>query len=463
MYNFSGLYLNQPFLRIAFNKFDSGQIFNCLLLTKSKTLFSTSSSLLKYIAKPRELLSFKFTKARSKFEKEMINSEMSFYISTGGDVTSTDNGGVFPASRQIETLRRYESIAETLKNDHTEHTSGMEVTLKVMSYNVLSQTLLEQHQYLYEMQSPKILSWKYRSQIILAEILTISPEVLCLQEVEGNHIPTFYKTLEKYGYRGVTKMKTGFRPDGLAIFFKEPNIKLIESETVEFKQPAVVQLASRDNVGLIAKLEKNGKKFLVANTHLLYNPKRTEVRLAQLQIFLAEIDRIKRKDAELVNIFLMGDLNSTPNSPVLTLLNEGKVLSTFRPLPPCLGVSPECIHLEKESKLYHSKKQVISPCEGLEELLPVSLTSAAIHQSYLLSQPFKFNSVYDLTESSARGVTTFQHGWVLVDYMFYSDNIRLMTRLSLPSAAECDLYVRFLPNEVNPSDHLPLVGEFIIY
>ncbi|XP_014277999.1 protein angel homolog 2 isoform X3 [Halyomorpha halys] len=412
----------------------------------------------------------------------------------GGDVTSTDNGGVFPGtsvcfqfwitndllklvavctipeattldktSRQIETLRRYESIAETLKNDHTEHTSGMEVTLKVMSYNVLSQTLLEQHQYLYEMQSPKILSWKYRSQIILAEILTISPEVLCLQEVEGNHIPTFYKTLEKYGYRGVTKMKTGFRPDGLAIFFKEPNIKLIESETVEFKQPAVVQLASRDNVGLIAKLEKNGKKFLVANTHLLYNPKRTEVRLAQLQIFLAEIDRIKRKDAELVNIFLMGDLNSTPNSPVLTLLNEGKVLSTFRPLPPCLGVSPECIHLEKESKLYHSKKQVISPCEGLEELLPVSLTSAAIHQSYLLSQPFKFNSVYDLTESSARGVTTFQHGWVLVDYMFYSDNIRLMTRLSLPSAAECDLYVRFLPNEVNPSDHLPLVGEFIIY
>lgn len=454
MLSFPGLYLNHPFFRISFNKVDSFNIFGFFFHTKYKSFFSVYSSPLKYIAKPKKLLFFKDTKARTKFEKELINSEMSFYISTGG-VTSAKNG-TYPAS--IETLRRYESVNETLGID-SNSSQGMEITLKVMSYNVLSQSLLELHHYLYEKQSPKMLSWSYRSQLILAEILTVNPDVLCLQEVEGNHIPTFYKRLERYGYQGVTKMKTGYKPDGLAIFFKAPLIKLIESETVEFKQPAVVQLATRDNVGLIAKLEKEGKRFLVANTHLLYNPKRTEVRLAQLQIFLAEIDRIRRKDSEHLNVLLMGDLNSTPESPVLKLLNEGKLLSTFRPLPSCLGVSSQSVHLEKESKLYHSQKQVISPCEGKEELVP---TYAATNQSYLLSHPFKLHSVYDLNEAPSRGVTTFQHGWVLVDYMFYSDGIRLMSRLSLPTAAECDLYVRFLPNEFNPSDHLPLVGEFKI-
>lgn len=53
----------------------------------------------------------------------------------------------------------------------------MEITLKVMSYNVLSQSLLEEHHYLYVKQSPKILSWSYRSQLILAEILTVNPDV----------------------------------------------------------------------------------------------------------------------------------------------------------------------------------------------------------------------------------------------------------------------------------------------
>ncbi|CAH1390266.1 unnamed protein product [Nezara viridula] len=457
----------------------------------------------------------------------MINSEMSFYISTGGNVTSTDNG-IYPGTSvcfqfwvtndllklvavcnlpeairlgksskgSIETLRRYESFDET--THYSDFDSGMETTLKVMSYNVLSQTLLEQHHYLYEKQSSKILNWSYRSKLILAEILTVNPDVLCLQEVEGNHIPTFYKTLERYGYQGVTKMKTGYKPDGLAIFFKVPLIKLVELETVEFKQPAVIQLATRDNVGLIAKLEKNGKKFLVANTHLLYNPKRTEVRLAQLQIFLAEIDRIKRKDPDGLDILLMGDLNSTPHSPVLTLLNQGKLLSTYRPLPPCLGVSPECVHLEKEIPpvqwrrksielspallVFHQTPSPIPLESSYQEILlffvvpfipwssfsslPVSLGLIDLSSdsaSYLLSHPFKFHSVYDLKENSNRGVTTFQHGWVLVDYMFYSDGIRLMSRLSLPTAAECDLHVRFLPNEFNPSDHLPLVGEFIIY
>jgi protein angel len=35
---------------------------------------------------------------------------------------------------------------------------------------------------------------------------------------------------------------------------------------------------------------------VVATTHLLYNPKRHDVKLAQMQILLAEVERIAFKD-----------------------------------------------------------------------------------------------------------------------------------------------------------------------
>ena len=55
-----------------------------------------------------------------------------------------------------------------------------------------------------------------------------------------------------------------------------------------------VMCLDRDNIGLLAKLSAktrdanaNNVEFVVATTHLLYNPKREDVRLAQLVVLLA--------------------------------------------------------------------------------------------------------------------------------------------------------------------------------
>ncbi len=52
----------------------------------------------------------------------------------------------------------------------------------------------------------------------------------------------------------------------------------------------------REMVGIIAHLTPKGKglddSFFVATTHLLYNPHRSDIRLAQLQVFFAELDRV---------------------------------------------------------------------------------------------------------------------------------------------------------------------------
>jgi len=64
--------------------------------------------------------------------------------------------------------------------------------------------------------------------------------------------------------------------------------------SVEYKQPAS-SILNRDNVGIVVKfaLKNNTQiEFIVATTHLLYNPKRDDVRLAQTQVLLTEIDRL---------------------------------------------------------------------------------------------------------------------------------------------------------------------------
>lgn len=83
-------------------------------------------------------------------------------------------------------------------------------------------------------------------------------------------------------------------------------------------------------MGLIVLLRPNGaagpldSSVCVANTHLLFNPRRGDIKLAQLAILLAEIRRLSRlPDGSAVPVVLCGDLNATPWSPLLSFLTEG--------------------------------------------------------------------------------------------------------------------------------------------
>lgn len=80
----------------------------------------------------------------------------------------------------------------------------------------------------------------------------------------------------------------------------------------------------RDNIGIILKLamrDRPNVELVVATTHLLYNPKRNDIKLAQTQLMLAEIDRLAYKrlnrltgQAEYLPIIFTGDMNYSPES-----------------------------------------------------------------------------------------------------------------------------------------------------
>ena len=129
------------------------------------------------------------------------------------------------------------------------------------------------------------------------------------------------------GYSGQYKQRTGGKDDGCATFYKTDKVNsrmelqnimlalpnensvtpvifcfqflLEETTTVEYHQPGVFCL-DRDNIALILRLavkdvddDDNTARFVVANTHLLYNPKRQDVKLAQSVLLMAGEEKLK--------------------------------------------------------------------------------------------------------------------------------------------------------------------------
>lgn len=133
------------------------------------------------------------------------------------------------------------------------------------------------------------------------------------------------------GYQCEYKKRTGKKPDGCAVVFKSSRLSLLSSNPVEYFRPGDA-LLDRDNVGLVVLLRPNdaaGRSdpsafICVANTHLLYNPRRGDIKLAQLAILFAEINRLSRlPDGSANPVVLCGDFNSTPWSPLYRFLTTG--------------------------------------------------------------------------------------------------------------------------------------------
>lgn len=72
--------------------------------------------------------------------------------------------------------------------------------------------------------------------------------------------------------------------------------------------------------------EKAIGPLCVANTHVLYSPRRGDIKLAQMSLLLAEIDKTaKLADGSYCPIILCGDLNSVPDSPLYKFIRNGQL------------------------------------------------------------------------------------------------------------------------------------------
>ncbi|XP_043911437.1 protein angel homolog 2 isoform X1 [Protopterus annectens] len=321
-----------------------------------------------------------------------------------------------------------------------------------MSYNILSQDLLEDNIYLYRHCRYSILNWAYRLLNILKEIQELNADILCLQEVQDNHYRKQIKPrLEEMGYQCEYKMRTGSKPDGCAICFKRSKFTLVEAKPVEFYRRSI-QLLDRDNVGLITLLRPivqcdTPSNICVANTHLLYNPRRGDIKLTQLAILLAEMNRMAcQEDGTYCPVILCGDFNSAPFSPLYDFIVEGRLnyygLAIGRvsgqesprrgqrelpvPIwPKKLGISQNCQYETDQQPASEDTKAEPS-AESDDESSEESDEELSPDTERLLSQlrhSFWLSSVYShyLSGTDEPEVTTCHSKTSLtVDYIFYS-------------------------------------------
>lgn len=285
-------------------------------------------------------------------------------------------------STQVHTTRQWkENNGSAIKHD---------TTFTVMSYNILAQNYVDSQPALYALHEPDSLKWPHRFNAIKREIDDIDPDILCLQEVQQTHLVDITAYFTSKGYEtSMYKKRTGLQVDGCAIFYKRHLFDVIECHFVDYFQPGIrvssiwysirfvsfreklkkkmlifrFQILNRCNVAVIGKLALKSqphKPFIISTTHLLFNPRRKDVRLAQIQVLLAELDRIARDDHQfhqLSPIILTGDFNVQQSSNEYRLLIGKKVYpmqllqqmnynagDCKHFLPPALGISDHCQH-----------------------------------------------------------------------------------------------------------------------
>ncbi|GFZ20919.1 DNAse I-like superfamily protein [Actinidia rufa] len=344
-------------------------------------------------------------------------------------------------------------------------------TFTVLSYNILSDVYATNEIYSY---CPSwALSWPYRRQNLLREIVGYRADIVCLQEVQSDHFEEFFAPeLDKHGYQALFKRKTAevfigniSTIDGCATFFRRDRFSQVKKYEVEFnkaaqsltdavvpnsqKKTALGRLV-KDNVALIVVLEAKfgnqvidnpGKRQLVcvANTHVNVHQDLKDVKLWQVHTLLKGLEKIAASAK--IPMLVCGDFNAIPGSAPHALLALGKV----DPMDPDLAVDPLGI-LRPVSKLAHQLPLVSAYSTFARMAVGLGLEQHRRRMDPTTNEPLFTNCTRDFIGT--------------LDYIFYSaDTLTVESLLELLDEDSLRKDTA-LPSPEWSSDHVALLAEF---
>ncbi|XP_075260905.1 protein angel homolog 2-like [Convolutriloba macropyga] len=381
---------------------------------------------------------------------------------------------------------------------------GCEFSL--MSYNILAQNLLEDNRELYRNVDYRSLEWDHRRYRLLLELRFYNPHVVCMQEMNQEHLNgDLLEIFSSMGYSIVYQPRTGDKKDGCLIMFKRKHFKLLIERKVKFFRKGVTNL-DRDNVGVVVLLSPVSRpdlKVCIATTHLLFNPRRGEIKLSQLALLIAEINSIVSKNGSSGDVagdgtgcpcIVCGDFNSIPFSPLYNFITQGALDYTK-----FSGPQISAQETNNSSHSYHSQRYLSLPTLGAP-LLPgvVGLQDNCQYAGEnedddgccvvrpmgpVLSHRLQLSSVYShlsIKYPNTPELTSFhERSEETLDYIFYTkasprhqpmdfgnggrNESRLIPLCRLGLLTKNELKSRGgLPNRLQPSDHLPLMCSFLL-
>ncbi|XP_077212903.1 carbon catabolite repressor protein 4 homolog 1-like [Tasmannia lanceolata] len=404
-----------------------------------------------------------------KFECVAVDSETRIPVGAVNTIlTSRVIPAPSPTPRRLIPVNGVDVMGH-LDSDGRTASSG---TFTVLSYNILSEVYATSEQYSY---CPSwALSWAYRRQNLLREIVGYHADILCLQEVLSDHFEEFFAPeLDKHGYQALYKKKTAevysgsaSAIDGCAIFFRRDRFSHVKKYEVEFNKAAqsltdalvpsaqkktALNRLLKDNVALIAVLEARfsnhgadpaGKRQLlcVANTHVNVHQDLKDVKLWQVHTLLKGLEKIA-VSAD-IPMLVCGDFNSSPGSAPHALLAMGKV----DPMHPDLQVDPLGI-LRPASKLTH-QLPLVSAYSSFARMVGVrtGLDQQRRRMDPTTNEPLFTNCTRDFIGT--------------LDYIFYTaDSLTVESLLELLDEESLRKDTA-LPSPEWSSDHIALLAEF---
>lgn len=338
---------------------------------------------------------------------------------------------------------------------------------RVVTYNILAEIYATQQQYPYC--DFWALSWDYRFQNILREIIDASPDVICMQEVQADHYESHvYNALSDAGFEGVYKQKTraamglAGKVDGCALFWRRSKFHLVESYSIEFNELASRQATqvlgmnprsdegmaylnrlSKDNVAQLVVLElaqpsmssRSNRdpinQVCIANTHLYSNKDFPDVKLWQSWQLLQELETFVMSRGTNLPLMICGDFNSTPDTAVYDLMSR------------------QAVHPG------HPDVNMNNGDDSSPNILPDAMS---------ISHSFQLGSVYHTVmgdEPKATNYTVAFKG--VLDYMWYSaSNLRPLSCAPMPEEEDLCKHGEALPSTQYSSDHIMLISDMQI-
>lgn len=352
----------------------------------------------------------------------------------------------------------------------------------LMSYNVLNQDMLESNPHLYTDCDPLHLQWEQRRERILNEIVREQPDLLCLQEVHPDHYHSFYvPSLKQHGYEGVYEQKNDTK-DGCATFYKMSLFRLKQCVGLNYKRPEINLILDRDYVAQICVFNpltvdspnEPKNSIVIVNTHLLWDPKRGDVKLAQLRVLFAEMHRIEREQSnygrsgQATCTILCGDLNAAAKSPLCQFIESGSIkIDDKLSLAEVSGQLSN--YTDNRTTLNSESLQMVGIDKDGKwiDLTSASDTNQLISNSskFTVRHPFKFLSAYPARNKAGVDFMTTEMSpdyFGLVDHIYYTKDTGLHVHslrqvLTIPEFKQS---VRAIPNQDFGSDHLSLVARF---
>lgn len=333
-------------------------------------------------------------------------------------------------------------------------TKASQADFSIMSWNILSPRYCTQRKY--PNITAAVAAWPERRLRVFREVIYYGADIVCLQEVdEEDFYGYFGPEMRRYGYEGVyARKKHEHIHDGCATFVKARCFKVQAVDTLHYNSVDLMESddefssassppssppptkgrktspLSRSLDSILGPAQRNwldgsslhraracrynlgtGQSVRVANTHLLADPLFAGAKLLQTAVL---VDHLQRTASG--GIIICGDFNSLPQSAVSRYLLDG------------------CVH----------RKEFWGSDFG------------KFTRRRKLRHSLSLRSVYDYSRGDLRITTQSPDFAGCVDYVLYGAPFKVTAYLG-DISTEGKFW---MPNEVLPSDHLPLLSHF---